>query len=252
MARKIALLAESDPDRLESLRALIDSTGEFDIVLASDGAEAAQKAIMLLPDVIIVNAALPQLSGIDALERINAAAATAATTIVLSVSSRPQIVLAARNAGADYFFPLPYAPRALLSCVAPELVSKRAADALVTELLQEIGLSANLKGYVYVREAVLLARRDPSLLHAMTKALYPEVARRFDTSASCVERSIRHAVENLWQHGDAELLSRMFGATVTAARGKPTNGAFIAVLTEHLRLRDRPHRQRWTPPTMIY
>ncbi len=110
---------------------------------------------------------------------------------------------------------------------------------MVTDIIHEIGVPAHIKGYQYLREAILIAVDDMDVINAVTKVLYPEVARRFSTSPSRVERAIRHAIEVAWDRGDLETLQKFFGYTVSNTKGKPTNSEFIAMIADRLVLEGR-------------
>ena len=111
----------------------------------------------------------------------------------------------------------------------------------VTELMHQLGVPAHIKGYLYIRHGVLLAVEDPSLIGAVTKQLYPTIASAYHTTSSRVERAIRHAIEVSWERGDLDVMSRVFGYTVSNGRGKPTNSEFIAMLADRIRLQTK-HR----------
>ena len=110
---------------------------------------------------------------------------------------------------------------------------------MVTDIIHEIGVPAHIKGYQYLREAILIAVEDMDVINAVTKVLYPEVARRFSTTPSRVERAIRHAIEVAWDRGDLETLQKFFGYTVSNTKGKPTNSEFIAMIADRLVLEGR-------------
>ena len=112
-------------------------------------------------------------------------------------------------------------------------------EADVTAIIHEVGVPAHIKGYQYVREAIIIAVQDMDVINAVTKVLYPEVAKRFHTTPSRVERAIRHAIEVAWDRGDLETLQGYFGYTVNSAKGKPTNSEFIAMIAERIRLRKK-------------
>ena len=109
----------------------------------------------------------------------------------------------------------------------------------MTEILHQIGVPAHIKGYPYLREAILIAVADMDVINAVTKVLYPEVAKRFNTTASRVERAIRHAIEVAWDRGDLETLQKYFGYTVSNVKGKPTNSEFIAMIADRLQLQQK-------------
>ena len=113
---------------------------------------------------------------------------------------------------------------------------KQALAQKVTNIIHEIGVPAHIKGYQYLRRAIEMAVNDAGVINAVTKVLYPMVAKEFDTTASRVERAIRHAIEVAWDRGDLETLQRYFGYTVSNAKGKPTNSEFIAMIADKLRM----------------
>lgn len=106
---------------------------------------------------------------------------------------------------------------------------------IATEFIHEIGIPAHIKGYRYVREAIMIAVNDAEVIDAITKELYPQVAKKFDTTPSRVERAIRHAIEVAWDRGDIEVIQKYFGYTISLTKGKPTNSEFIALVAEHIR-----------------
>ena len=112
-------------------------------------------------------------------------------------------------------------------------------EAMVTSIIHEVGVPAHIKGYQYLREAIILAVEDMDVINAVTKVLYPEVAKRLGTTASRVERAIRHAIEVAWDRGDLETLQKYFGYTVSNVKGKPTNSEFIAMIADRLQLQRR-------------
>ena len=117
-------------------------------------------------------------------------------------------------------------------------------ESMVTSIIHEIGVPAHIKGYQYLREAIMLAVEDMEIINAVTKILYPEVAKRFATTPSRVERAIRHAIEVAWDRGDLETLQRFFGYTVNSAKGKPTNSEFIALIADRLVLQKKTGLKR--------
>lgn len=112
-------------------------------------------------------------------------------------------------------------------------------ERLVTPVINEVGMPAHIKGYQYVREAIVLTIKDESVIHEVTKVLYPAVARRYHTTSACVERAIRHAIEVAWERGDLDALQRVFGYTVSTSKGKPTNSEFIAMIADRLIMENR-------------
>ena len=153
---------------------------------------------------------------------------------------------AAEKYGVRYFISKPcglqtVAERAL-EIVDTERTAKRTrypqanVEALVTSMIHEIGVPAHVKGYQYLREAIMIAVDDMDVINAITKVLYPQVAKKFSTTSSRVERAIRHAIELAWDRGDLETLQKFFGYTVSNTKGKPTNSEFIALIADKLQL----------------
>ena len=128
-------------------------------------------------------------------------------------------------------------PAAALPPVRQSVVSDVDLETMVTEIIHEIGVPAHIKGYQYLREAIILAINDMDIINAVTKVLYPTVAKKFGTTDSRVERAIRHAIEVAWDRGDIEVLQKFFGYTVSNIKGKPTNSEFIAMIADYLSLR---------------
>ena len=169
--------------------------------------------------------------------------------IVYSAYIRGSVTLQAAEFGADYFIMKPCSSQLVaerirqlyqVSPVAP--ANNEHLETLVTSVIHEIGVPAHIKGYQYLREAIIIAVEDMEVINAVTKVLYPEVARRFDTTASRVERAIRHAIEVAWDRGDIETLQKYFGYTVSNAKGKPTNSEFIAMIADRLQLQRKQVR----------
>ena len=119
---------------------------------------------------------------------------------------------------------------------APRRNSKTSIESMVTGIIHEIGVPAHIKGYQYLREAIIIAVNDMDVINAITKVLYPQVAKAFQTTPSRVERAIRHAIEVAWDRGDLDTLQRFFGYTVSNTKGKPTNSEFIALIADKLQL----------------
>ena len=126
------------------------------------------------------------------------------------------------------------APQPASSANEPDL------EILVTQVIHQIGVPAHIKGYQYLREAIIMTVEDMDVINAVTKVLYPEVAQKFNTTASRVERAIRHAIEVAWDRGDLETLQKYFGYTVSNAKGKPTNSEFIAMIADRISLNGSP------------
>ena len=154
-----------------------------------------------------------------------------------------QVVMDAGALGASMFISKPYDQNALVENLIrlgerkEEPLHTPGLEELVTSIIHEVGVPAHIKGYQYVREAIMITVEDMEVINSVTKVLYPEVAKRYHTTPSRVERAIRHAIEVAWDRGDLETLQRFFGYTVSNAKGKPTNSEFIAMISDRIRLK---------------
>ena len=252
-----------DPN--EDLRAMLAEVmnGEEDLLVvgtAGDGIEALSMAETYQPDVLLTDLILPRLDGMGLLtalsQRENAPAA-----LVLSGLFNDQVVSACAELGVYYFIPKPCDIPALLSSIRQAGASRTrnivplsqavalnpeppepSLEMVVTDIIHEVGVPAHVKGYQYLREAIILTVNDMDVINAVTKVLYPAVAKKFDTTPSRVERAIRHAIEIAWDRGDLETLQKFFGYTVSNIKGKPTNSEFIAMIADSLTLRRKDRK----------
>ena len=236
------LLADSSEEFRLLLRRTLEETGEFQVVgETGDGEEAWALIQQTRPDVVVMDVILPGLDGISLLQRMP----KTVKTIVLSAFCSQNMVQEVMQLGAWYFIPKPAHVESLLErireAVVPEetTVVRPSLEAEVTAIIHEVGIPAHIKGYQYVREAIILTVQDMEMINAVTKMLYPEVARRFHTTPSRVERAIRHAIEVAWDRGDLDTLQKYFGFTVSNSKGKPTNSEFIAMIADRLQLQRR-------------
>ena len=211
-----------------------------------DGVEVLQMAQALHADVVIMDFVLARMDGLEVLEAMGRMERRP-RVLILSGFVRGNVADLAAARGADYYMMKPCNLGAVLERIrqlANGMVDgKEAADrnleSTVTGIIHEIGVPAHIKGYQYLREAILIAVGDMEVINAVTKILYPEVAKRFGTTASRVERAIRHAIEVAWDRGDLETLQKYFGYTVSNAKGKPTNSEFIAMIADRLQLQQK-------------
>lgn len=217
-----------------------------------DGLDALEVILQKRPDVVMCEVFLP---GLDALGMLEILKEKAYRGVVICLSSCPNDILAERlmQNGAAYFLVKPFGYEYLARRIdmmvreknearlpsfnsAPQINDKFDLENCVSELMRQIGVPAHIRGYKYIRQAILLSLEDGEMLNAITKQLYPTVAKTYKTTPSRVERAIRHAIEVAWTRGDIEVLTSMFGYTVKTSKGKPTNGEFISMLTDRLRL----------------
>jgi len=242
--RKTVLLADANEEFRTMLREAIEKTDGFKIAgTTGNGAEAMHLLETLHPDLVVMDVVLPGLDGMSLLRQMREKSEWMPKVILLSVFCTDQIIGEAMNLGVDYFLPKPCEIDALLDRMQGVFVKAATPDEraaalknMVTAVIHEIGVPAHIKGYQYLREAIILTVNDMEVINAVTKVLYPAVAKRFNTTPSRVERAIRHAIEVAWDRGDLETLQRYFGYTVSNAKGKPTNSECIAMIADRLTL----------------
>jgi two-component system response regulator (stage 0 sporulation protein A) len=227
------LLADPDEEYCLLIKPVIESTGEFRMVAHTDSAaEALELARRLRPDVVITDAALKDRDGFALIDDLTGMVPGIA---MVTGHCRQSVLLEVIRREIRLFLPKPFQDDALLAllrracCGAAEYRAPVHWETCVTRALHTVGVPAHIKGYPYVRRAILMVMERPELCHALTKELYPALARQFGTTPSCVERSIRSAVDAAWMRGDPEIQRGYF--TVD----KPSNGSFIAALAEKLR-----------------
>ena len=244
--KKILVADTSDEFRHHLVEAL---QSEQDMEVAGetrDGPQLLELIRTLQPDAVVMEMVLSGMDGIEVLEQLKETPLEHRPRIlVLSSYVHGAIAdLAAAN-GADHFIVKPCRFSTIcsrlrqltaFSTVEEEKNRSRSMETLVTSIIHEVGVPAHIKGYQYLREAILLAVNDMEVINAVTKVLYPEVAKRFGTTASRVERAIRHAIEVAWDRGDLEVLQWYFGYTVSNTKGKPTNSEFIAMIADRIAL----------------
>ena len=242
--RKTVVLADANEDFRNMLREVVEKTDRFSVVgCTGDGTEAMELIRVQKPDLAVVDLVLPGTDGFCMLKLLRE---EGTKVIVLSAFCTDQAVAEVMNLGAAFFMPKPCQAEALLDRMqavfgqpaAPEEQGS-ALKNQVTAIIHEIGVPAHIKGYQYLREAILIAVDDVEVINAVTKVLYPAVAKRFATTPSRVERAIRHAIEVAWDRGDLETLQKYFGYTVSNSKGKPTNSEFIAMISDRLILEQR-------------
>ena len=260
------LLADPNPEFCKMLTELLERERDMEVIGSTgDGLEAQELIQSQRPDVVLLDLVLARLDGLSLLQRLNRDGLRT-HVIVLSGFVNSKVVMDCASLGADYFMPKPCDTQTLLGRIrqaagreersaVPAGVDCRAVrssalqdadaelEAMVTEIIHEIGVPAHIKGYQYLREAIILTIRDMDMINAVTKVLYPEVAKRFGTTPSRVERAIRHAIEVAWDRGDIEVLQKYFGYTVSNIKGKPTNSEFIAMIADSLTLQQKQARR---------
>ena len=216
--RRRVLLADANEEFRALLRKAIDQTEAFTVAgVAGSAAETLELTEQLRPELLVLDVVLPG-DGLTVLKQLK-----------LSGTESPKVIVVS----------------ALFAQAGPQPDQSLELKNLVTSVIHEIGVPAHIKGYQYLREAIIITVQDMDVINAVTKVLYPEVARRFGTTASRVERAIRHAIEVAWDRGDLETLQKYFGYTVSNAKGKPTNSEFIAMIADRLVLEQKKQTKAW-------
>ena len=241
-------IADSGEDFCTGLTAALQRAGGFQVVgTANDGEQAIRLIQERKPEVLVLDLMLSTQDGISVLKNI-AGMDRKPITLATSAFVTEYVSAAAANLGVRYLMLKPCDMTALVERLEEirggenlRLADKRRPDKnsienMVTGIIHEIGVPAHIKGYQYLREAIIIAVNDMDVINAITKVLYPQVAKTFQTTPSRVERAIRHAIEVAWDRGDLDTLQRFFGYTVSNTKGKPTNSEFIALIADKLSL----------------
>ena len=254
------VLADAGEEYRQLLTDLLSAEGDFNVIGSTgDGNVALSYVLDGGADVLVTDLILSGLDGLSLMKKVSELPERdRPAVIVVSGFSSEHTLAESAALGASYFIQKPCDIASLFSRVrqisgtarpafeARELriakPAERALDAVVTEVIHEIGVPAHIKGYQYVREAIILAINDMEIINAVTKVLYPTVAKKFQTTPSRVERAIRHAIEVAWDRGDIETLQKFFGYTVSNIKGKPTNSEFIAMIADRLNLQLKQNR----------
>ena len=269
MKEKITVFIADDNQEFSTTLATYIKNQEDMVVVgrAKDGNEALDMIPNLMPDVVLLDVIMPHLDGIGVLEKINMIKlAKKPICIMLSAVGQDKITRRAIELGAEYYLVKPfdidllitrirelknYKPTQSNNCISrdmsmqkPQYIdisnsnnkSEENLEALVTNVIHEVGVPAHIKGYQYLREAIIMVVNDIDVINQITKSLYPKIAEKFTTTPSRVERAIRHAIEVAWRRGQQEAVESIFGYTISASKGKPTNSEFIAMIADKLRL----------------
>ncbi len=245
------LIADSSEAFCDRLKDALQQRGGFDLVgAANDGDEALRLLQQTQPDILVLDLMLPKRDGISIL-RLAHDMSKPPVALVTTALLTGYISQSMNSLGVEYFMLKPCDITAVVEHLEeirsdqeakkPQLVRRNqrqepGIEAMVTRIIHEIGVPAHIKGYQYLREAIIIAVNDMDVINAITKVLYPQVAKAFGTTPSRVERAIRHAIEVAWDRGDLDTLQRFFGYTVSNTKGKPTNSEFIALIADKLQL----------------
>ena len=253
MTERMKLLMTQEPtDNMTEIMQSLEQYGFSTAFCMKDGEEVLSRIQNEKPDVVIMDLFMTHIDSIGVMRAIRKQKPEKLPMfVVYSSFDSPVLEREVMSAGATYFVLKPFN----LSDLAENIVrlSKRqrqrakggirqigydsnSLELKVTEILHQIGVPAHIKGYHYLRDSIILSIEKPEIINAVTKQLYPTVAKKYETTSSRVERAIRHAIEVAWDRGDVEVLNGYFGYTIQTSRGKPTNSEFIAMISDKLRL----------------
>lgn len=256
------LIADENIEFRMSLRENLARAGMEVVDEAADGTDILTKIKRSLPDIVFMDIWLPKGDPIQIIKKSKLLFPNplqAPDFIALSYCSNPNLFLEVSEAGAAFCMqkPIEYATlydrvmriyksrqnnfKIPLSSLYNSFGNDEDGDieTQVTKILHKIGVPAHIKGYQYLRTAIIMTVNNNNLINSVTKILYPSVAKIYDTTSSRVERAIRHAIEVAWDRGDLDVLNSYFGYTIQNDRGKPTNSEFIAMISDNLRLKNR-------------
>ncbi len=216
--------------------------------VAYDGKEAYGMICQSRPDVVILDIIMPKYDGISLLKKLaNTKMSKRPLYIVHSVTESRKMTEMCMGLGASYYLLKPQSQEsiaeAIRTVVAKDSVSEQkpsgneeTLEATVTRVMHEIGMPAHIKGYHYIRTAIMMVVENMDLINYITKRLYPDIAKAYQSTASRVERAIRHSIDVAWTRGNPDAIEKVFGYTINTGRGKPTNSEFIAMIADKIRL----------------
>ena len=249
------LIADDSEEQQKELIEAIGMDDQFELAgVASDGVEALEKAEKEKPDVIFLDLIMPKMDGFGVLERLKK---KEPYVIVMTSIGEDSVACDAYRLGAQYYMMKPFEAaellkraKSLVNGIEEKRQAKEVGYALsgslvegghdlehdVTNIIHEIGVPAHIKGYHYLRDAIMMSVNDTEMLNSITKLLYPSIAKQHKTTPSRVERAIRHAIEVAWSRGKMDTIDALFGYTVNNGKGKPTNSEFVALIADKIRL----------------
>ncbi len=251
------MLVDDNEELVETIASYLGKFDDLKVVgTASNGVEALEKLSDIKPDIIILDSIMPKLDGFGFLEILNKNNDIKPKTIMVTANTSDESVSSAMDLGVQCFMAKPFNLDSLAQRVRTisqpikqgkliNILEEEKEDfdleSKITEILKDIGVPAHIRGYSFMRESIMLAVHNADVLNYITKGLYPEIAIKNSTTPSRVERAIRHAIEVAWSRGSYEQKEKLFGYTIDANRGKPTNSEFIALIADKLRLEMRKY-----------
>lgn len=249
-------LVDDNPELLSMMEDYFETQQDIEVIgTASNGKTCLEMLEVMEPDVLILDIIMPHVDGLAVLNRLRSMdLAKMPQVIMLTAFGQEEVMKKAVEFGASYFILKPFDMDHLADQIrtvttdseyktkpkkAKKVNQTQNLEASITNIIHEIGVPAHIKGYMYLREAITMVYHDINILGSITKTLYPKIASKYNTTASRVERAIRHAIEVAWSRGNIDSISALFGYTINVSKAKPTNSEFIAMVADRLRLENQ-------------
>lgn len=262
MKEKIKILiADDNIEYSSNLSSHLNAENDMEVIhICKEGTDVLNKIKEFNPDILLLDVIMPHLDGISILEDLNKNLPSIPTTIMLSAVGQELVTSKAISLGATYYILKPFEIDILVKRIrelilnpkkdqpnisnniktpyisTPQTNNLKPLEVMVTNIIHEIGVPAHIKGYQYLRDGIIMVVDDIEIINQITKQLYPDLAKKYKTTPSRVERAIRHAIEVAWSRGQLETVNNIFGYTISSNKGKPTNSEFIAMIADKLRL----------------
>ncbi len=258
MSKATVVLIDDNVRIINSLKEIILADNELEFIgSAEDGEEGLKLIAEKKPDVVLLDLIMPKLDGLGLMEKLkkDASITKKPSIIVVSAIRQDKVMESAFELGAEYYILKPFDSETILSRIrqvrgtlyihrgdsirsegGQAAVKEYNLETDVTNIIHEIGVPAHIKGYQYLRDAIMMSVDDTEMLGSITKQLYPSIAKLHKTTPSRVERAIRHAIEVAWSRGKMETINELFGYTINGGKGKPTNSEFVALIADKIRL----------------
>lgn len=262
MGRIKVVVADDNSHMIDLIASLLSKDSQIEVVAkATDGVEALKAIKEVVPDVVLLDLVMPKLDGFGVMERVtndwNKENNKLPVFIIISSTAHDNVIEEAFEMGASYYILKPFDGEMLISRIKQSVREKRVGvlkyresnvlhspamsyentlESDVTDIIHEIGVPAHIKGYQYLRDAIIMSVNDTEMLNSITKILYPSIAKKHKTTPSRVERAIRHAIEVAWSRGKIDTIDELFGYTICNGKGKPTNSEFVALIADKIRL----------------
>ncbi len=254
MEKQLKIIIADDSSELgEACAKTFKAYGMNVSLCAKDGLKVLDRVKIEAPDIVLADVFMPNLDILGVIKRLKESDLKEKPMVMaMSGFDNGRLEKELIEAGADYYFLKPFDVNTMAQriiqlsgwkkqdhplVVKDNVVTDTQLELMITDIIHQIGVPAHIKGYHYLREAIILSIKNSDIINSVTKLLYPTVAKKHSTTASRVERAIRHAIEVAWDRGDIDVLNSYFGYTIQNERGKPTNSEFIAMISDKLRLK---------------